>query len=444
LLDALVDWGVLDRSQDGSRATTLAEYRHRHSVYQFTEAGYRAHQAVESVLNATLAEANLSRLVFSDILADLTALAEANRLGNAEEVYRKLTRLDAILKDMAQRAARFYLMLGDLSRSGDTTPEIFLAHKDALLTHLRDFHLELQRYAPLLRHSVEAVEATGIPRMIEAAAEADERLFRSPSERLDDWRLRWHGMRSWFAPPGYDRACEADRLGDATVGAISDVLALLRRVTEARRGGVSRESQLRHLAAWFASAPTEQAAHALFDVTFGLGSPRHVGVAHAAPETIATRQSWWDAPAVEISRTLAETGRSPGPGRPAAIVRDETARSRLREQQLADRQRLEAAAAVMAEQGLTGTILDEPQTVLLLRLLDAAMVVRSATGRPTRFAGVAHGVRLSLIPMRGATTVRTVRGLLHVDGFLLQVTTAIQARRPSQRMRARELGGVSV
>src|SRR6266540_4542373 len=95
LLDALVDWGVLDRSQDGTRAATLAEYRNRHSVYQFTEAGYRAHRAV-----------------------------------------------DRVLSDIAERAARFYHMLGDLSRTNDVRPETFLAHKDALLAHLRDFHDE--------------------------------------------------------------------------------------------------------------------------------------------------------------------------------------------------------------------------------------------------------------------------------------------------------------
>src|SRR3954465_3670022 len=81
LLDALVEWGVLDRSQDGTRATTLAEYRNRHSVYQFTEAGYRAHRAVETVLSATMDDATLSRLVFADLLADLKALAVANSDG---------------------------------------------------------------------------------------------------------------------------------------------------------------------------------------------------------------------------------------------------------------------------------------------------------------------------------------------------------------------------
>src|SRR6185437_14094939 len=145
LLDALADWQVLDRSYDGTRAANLAEYRNRHYVYQFTQAGYRAYRAVEDVLGASLEDAQLSRLVFPDILADLVTLAEAARTGDAAEVYRKLSRLDGVLADMAQRAARFYLMLGDLARTNDTRPEVFLAHKDALLTHMREFHSELSR-----------------------------------------------------------------------------------------------------------------------------------------------------------------------------------------------------------------------------------------------------------------------------------------------------------
>ena len=71
LLDALAEWQVLDRSYDGTRAANLAEYRNRHYVYQFTQAGYRAYRAVEDVLAASLEDAQLSRLVFPDILADL-------------------------------------------------------------------------------------------------------------------------------------------------------------------------------------------------------------------------------------------------------------------------------------------------------------------------------------------------------------------------------------
>jgi uncharacterized protein (TIGR02677 family) len=429
LLDALVEWGVLDRGQDGARAGTLAEYRNRHSVYQFTEAGYRAHRAVESVLAAGVDDSVLSRLVFADLLADLKALAAANLAGDAEEVYRKLNRLDRALADMAERAARFYHMLSDLGRTHDVRPETFLAHKDALLAHLRDFHDELQRYTPRLREAVGEVVATGVDRMVEAAAEADERLFATPAERLDDWRRRWVGLRSWLAPPEADVSSEADRLSGATMAAIGDVLALLRRVTEARRGGVSRESQLRHLAAWFTAVGSDDAAHALFDVVFGLGGPRHVGVSHADPESIATRLSWWEAPAVELSRTLVQSGRAPGQGngRPARLERSEAARRHLRQRQLAEeRVHVEAAAALAGDEAQD---LDEAQAAVLRRLLDIALAARAAGRADTPVAAAAFGVRLTLTPTPGRfTTVRAKAGHLHLDGYAVTVTAAPHTR----------------
>lgn len=430
LLDTLVGWGVLDRSQDGARASTLAEYRNRHSVYQFTEAGYRAHRAVESVLAAGMDDSALSRLVFADLLADLRALATANRVGDAEDVYRKLNRLDRALADVAERAARFYHMLGDLGRTHDVRPEAFLAHKDALLVHLRDFHDELQRYTPRLREAVIEVEATGVERMVEAAAEADERLFATPAERLADWRRRWAGLRSWLAPPEPDAVSEVDRLAGATMAAIGDVLALLRRVTEARRGGVSRESQLRHLAAWFTGVGSDEAAHAVFDVVFGLGAPRHVGVGYPDPEVIASRLSWWEAPAVELSRTLVQSGRMPGQGngRPARIERAESSRRVLRERQVAEERRQAAAAGglVSALSGAeTPVPLDEAQVGALRRLLDIALGARAAGRRDVPLAAAAFGVRLTLTPLPGRfTTVVTAAGRLHLDGYALTVTPA--------------------
>ena len=54
-LDNLADDGVLHRLEDASRAGSLARYRNRQSVYQFTELGHRAYTAVEGVLAATAA-----------------------------------------------------------------------------------------------------------------------------------------------------------------------------------------------------------------------------------------------------------------------------------------------------------------------------------------------------------------------------------------------------
>ncbi|MBB4931317.1 hypothetical protein F4561_002137 [Lipingzhangella halophila] len=160
-LDALHDDGVLLRFDDPSRAGSLVRYRNRQSVYQLSELGYGAYTSVEGVLAARVQDANLSRLVFSDILEDLNALAEANRAGDAEQLYRRLSRLDAVLEDMGRRSARFHVTLGEIMQTTDTSPHVFLQHKNALLSHMTEFTAELDRYLPRLTRAVAQVEQTG-------------------------------------------------------------------------------------------------------------------------------------------------------------------------------------------------------------------------------------------------------------------------------------------
>ena len=280
LLDALAEWQVLDRSYDGTRAANLAEYRNRHYVYQFTQAGYRAYRAVEDVLGASLEDAQLSRLVFPDILADLVTLAEAARTSDAAEVYRKLSRLDGVLADMAQRAARFYLMLGDLARTNDTRPEVFLAQGRAAHPHAR---------VPL-----RAVPVLPVAGRCRRGGRRDR--------RRPDRRAGGRGRRAALPRSRRARRRLAAPLGRAASGSAPAPAArpsgcrtprspgsrtsprCSAKVTESRRGGVSRESQLRHLAQWFASAPADADAHALFQAVFGLGAPRHVSASYDDPD----------------------------------------------------------------------------------------------------------------------------------------------------------------
>ncbi|WSV80836.1 TIGR02677 family protein [Nocardia sp. NBC_01009] len=442
LLDQLHQWGVLERSYDGTRAATLAEYRNRHYVYQLTQAGFQAYRAVAGVLESRLDEASLSRLVLPELLADLHALAEANRAGDAERVYRTLRRLDATLSDMAARAAHFYLSLGDMVRTTEITPESFLAHKDALLAHMRDFSMDLARFAPRLAAAIGEIDETGAAELVERAASCDERVLLSLAERQADWRARWHGLRTWFvaaaAETGESSSTEAERLREATMSAIAAVLSLLRRVTETRRGGVSRESALRHLAGWFTAAPTTDSAHALFDAVFGLGRPRHVALEHPDAELIPATRSWWDAPPLEISRTLAETGRTPTAGAPARIQRNDAGIRRLREAQLdAQRARAEAARSLAAAD-VHERVLDERETEVLLRLLDAASTAWvPVSGRVDGTTGSDSGVTLTVSEHAGPTVVRTTRGLLHLNNRKLDVRQTTRTRTAAGKSESR-------
>src|ERR1700730_5888595 len=231
-LDALAEDGMVHRLEDASRVGSLARYRNRQSVYQFSELGYRAYAAVEDVLAARIRDANLSRLVFSDILDDLRALHAAVSARDGDQVYRRLSRLDTVLDDMSRRAAQFHLTLAELMRSTDTSPETFMKYKNALLTHMTDFMAELERYLPRLATAIASVEAAGAGddadgarasgtravsdgAMLTLAARADDRPFLSGADKRDDWRRRWAALRAWFAEDAVAGNSGAGNAGDA-------------------------------------------------------------------------------------------------------------------------------------------------------------------------------------------------------------------------------------
>ena len=206
-LDALADDQILHRLEDAARAGSLARYRNRQSVYQFSELGYRAYTAVEDVLRARVRDANLSRLVFSDILEDLRALHAAATEADGDQVYRRLSRLDTVLDDMSRRAAQFHLTLGEIMRSTDTSPETFMKYKNALLTHMTDFMAELDRYLPRLATAIAAVDADAL---LALAARADDRPFLTDADKRDDWRRRWAALVP-RPPPGRRPSRRSDR-----------------------------------------------------------------------------------------------------------------------------------------------------------------------------------------------------------------------------------------
>src|SRR6516165_986388 len=431
-LDALAEDGMVHRLEDASRAGSLARYRNRQSVYQFSKLGYRAFAAVEDVLSARIRDANLSRLVFSDILDDLKALAAATQAQDTEQVYRKLSRLDTVLDDMSRRAAQFHLTLGEIIRSTDTSPDTFLRYKNALLTHMTEFMAELDRYLPRLATAVAEAEAAAGSQepdaMLRLAAQADERPFLGRDELLDDWRRRWASLRAWFADDTADGTAmesRAEGLRTATRAAVSAVIALLRQVTEAQRGGVNRSSQLRHLAEWVFNTPDEGAAYALMSAAFNISSARHLGGAHDDAEQISSRSAWWDAPGVEISVTLFRRGKAPTPGVPQPVRANPAVKAELRRRQTAERQAEREAAHRLLQSGAHDRVLDDTETKVLLRLLTLATEARTVVaGRLASGAGGNDVLTMRLFPDRAGRTVQTTSGVLHLPGFQLQLEPA--------------------
>ena len=459
-LDALAEDRILHRLEDAARAGSLARYRNRQSVYQFSELGYRAYSAVEDVLSARVRDANLSRLVFSDILDDLRALLAATRDSDSDQVFRRLSRLDTVLDDMSRRAAQFHLTLGEIMRATDTSPETFLRYKNALLTHMTDFMAELDRYLPRLAAAIAAIDAvtagpgtagpgtagaetagagtigSGSEDALPAlAARADDRPFLSEDDKRDDWRRRWAALHAWFAagPAGLDEGEGAGAAGEsraeglraATRAAVSGVIALLRQVTEAQRGGVNRSSQLRHLAEWVHATPDEPAAHALMTAAFNLRAARHLGGAHDDADQVSSHATWRDAPGVDISVTLFRRGKAPTPGVPQPARNNPAVKAALARRQAEQRAAERAAGRSLLESGAHHRVLDDNETRVLLRLLTLATEARTVVaGRLADATGGNDVLTMRLVPSERGSAVQTRQGTLHLPGFELHLERA--------------------
>ncbi len=202
---------------------------------------------------------------------------------------------------------------------------------------------------------------------------------------LDDWRRRWAAVRAWFTADG--EGSRAAELAAATRAGVSSVIALLRQITEAQRGGVNRATQLRHLAAWAFDAADEDAAHALVGAAFGLRRARHLGGVHEDSDLISPRLSWDDAPGVEVAVTLFRRGKAPTPGVPQRLQARDGVRADLRRRQAARRAAEQDAARQLLDAGLGGQsglgdrVLDERQTRVLLTLADQGAGGQDGGGR---------------------------------------------------------------
>ena len=317
---------------------------------------------------------------------------------------------------MSRRAAQFHLTLGEIVRSTDTSPGTFLRYKNALLTHMTDFMDELDRYLPRLAAAVAEAEAAAGDERPDAMLRPRRRGRRAPVPRPRRTARR-------LAPP-LDRAARlvrrrhpapaesrAEGLRTATRAAVSGVIALLRQVTEAQRGGVNRSSQLRHLAEWVFNAPDEGAAYALMSAAFNIRSARHLGGAHDDAEQISeprdlvgrARRGDLGHPVPPRARRRRRAFRSPpaptwrsGPScaaaRPGSAGRARGRRERL----------LQSGAHVR--------VLDEAETKVLLRLLTLATEARTVVaGRISAAAGGNDVLTMRLVPNETGSAVQTTQ-----------------------------------
>src|SRR6266511_4259327 len=293
-LKQLEQWGNLRADPDTSRVTTVDDFYRTRYLYQLSAEGEAAELALAAYDEALGNRGELQSVALEDIRVRLRSLRHQAELPDPDPavVHSLLRELSTLLDGLAANATAFMSSLQRTTDRQEVDEDAFIAYKDRLLRYLERFigdlvvksaeivttlrDLESQPGTPASRAlSVQVGEAqrryaTGSPdgpgvEGLLALAAAREAADAAPDQRdadealrakLDGWRARWSGLRSWFLG---DRAhpSQAALLRQRARAAIPALLAAVTTLQERRTGRSDRSADFRALARWFAEAPSD-------------------------------------------------------------------------------------------------------------------------------------------------------------------------------------------
>jgi uncharacterized protein (TIGR02677 family) len=435
-LEQLAAWGNVSRFYDSAAPETLAEFYGKRYLYQLTQSGWAAHEGVRAVQRAGLAASGrLSGVLLPAIVERLEALRTAGEEDPADgaRLYSLCMDLFAVFSELADNSARYMsdlaVAVSDLAGDDDR----FLTYKRAVFAYLNDFVARFAEVLPRIQALVGEL-ASAMPELLAAAASTDVAptpvgTDEGPLVMLQE---RWAGVAGWFLPDG-ERQPVADSLRVAMLEALNRILVAVGRLNERHLRRASREADFVQLAHWFA-ASADQAAHELWDQTFGLWGARHF-VQLAGDEEVDRRRSFWEAEPAAVAPRLRATGRRGVPGRPgtgadyrAVKLAKVAALRALRTQAAAAAERLAACTPTRLSELRR---LDRQEFAQFLELVGAALA-SPARADGTRSA-VTPTVRVTLRPVVPATRARvwTASGTLRCPDHLLSI--ALTERLPQNR-----------
>jgi uncharacterized protein (TIGR02677 family) len=361
-LKQLEQWRNLRADPDTSRVTTVDDFYRPRYLYQLTPEGEAAELALAAYDKALGNRGELQSVALEDIRVRLRSLCQQAEAPNPDPavVHSLLRELFTLLDGLAANASAFMSSLQRTIDLQDVDEDAFIAYKDRLIGYLERFIGDLVVKSAEISSALRALDWTQVDGLLalvaarEATDAAPDGLGEEAAARakLEAWRARWSGLRSWFVG---DRAhpSQAALLRQRARAAIPALLGAVTALQERRTGSSDRSADFRTLARWFAEASSDAEAHRLWRAAFGISSARHLTI---DPETLQAREeepvpaatSWAEAPPVVISPRLRATGRHQRRGGPARIVDRSQARRRLEELLAAERTQTDAARRRLA------------------------------------------------------------------------------------------------
>jgi uncharacterized protein (TIGR02677 family) len=340
-LGSLTAWGLLDVTQDHSaRYSTPEEFERKNLQWSLTARGDAAIGGLLHALDALRQTIGLQTAVLDAIGDDLAEIAELatqpRSQASDDRIHVAIMQVERHLTALVASVRQFNGHLQRLLRDDGMDDEVFADVKQRTVSYLEEYVEGVERPQRRLLAAVDRIETIGRSTVFDRALVGAHLAPVATGDPAPSWlaerERRWQALRAWFAP--YDAAVPLlAGLLDIARTAIIELLRVLERRWDARRRSASIAHDFTALAGFFAAAPGDEEAHALFAVAFGMWSARHAHLRSLDGEARAPATSWLAAAPVEVAPALRTTGTLATRGRSAPIADPAQVRAaRVREQ----------------------------------------------------------------------------------------------------------------
>ncbi|MFE9426183.1 TIGR02677 family protein [Kitasatospora sp. NPDC006697] len=453
-LEQLVAWGNLRADADTGRVTSVEDFHRARYLYQLTRYGQAALRAVALYEEALGQRGQLQSVALADIaeqLGSLLALAEQDD-PDPVKAHLLLLQLADRFGSLADNAQAFMASLRRTIDFQDGDEDAFIAYKDRLVEYIERFIADLANRGAQIADLIDRLEGAGVARLLLAAARreatdavpagdgdggeaAEQARATALTAAHTGWENRWRGLTDWFLSRSSRRPSQAKLLRGAAVSAITALVNTVAALNERRGGRTDRSADFRALARFFAEAPDDASAHRLWRAAFALTPARHLTV-DAVTEAVwqdadlPPATPWREAPPLEISPRLRETGSYERRGAPNRVADRASARQALAEQVEREAEQTAAARARLATDGpvLLSAIagpdgLDAQEFRLFLTVLSDALSARMP-GESESSAITGDGtmeIRLKLVDAERVVEIQTVDGVLSGPEHVVEI-----------------------
>jgi uncharacterized protein (TIGR02677 family) len=336
-LDALVTWGNLEAQQDMARRATIEDFKRNLKIYRLSREGEAVEEGLKQYENVLRHRAELQTVALADIEDLLRALAALNRDADldAPKLHANLRDLMNVFATMTDNASRFMAGVDRSLGSIDVDFQNVERYKSQLIDYLKRFVSDLARrgdtISDLIRsldHSINLILITTAEFRAQDAPPGEWTTISASNYYREEWRNKWFGLRRWFIGTD-DEVCTADLLRQKARSAIRQLGLAIKEINDRRTGRSDRATDLRTLASWFLSCDSDVDAHRLARAAFGLNPTRHMSLDTEQEDTLPANTPWADAPPLQISPRLYQSGDGTQRGQFPAVKNREELRKQI-------------------------------------------------------------------------------------------------------------------